>query len=169
MKKCTTLDQISVASPCQVPWESMQGDDRVRFCGQCQLHVYNLVEMTREEATELVERREGRTCVRFFRRSDGTVLTRDCPMGLRMVRRQVARGLAATAALLGLLVAAPVWAWARRGPISCGPNARGGSPLQRIIEWIDPQQGMPIAGGICAPPPVIVPTLSPASPPQPTP
>jgi hypothetical protein len=35
------------------------------------------------EAERLVVEKEGRLCVRFHRRADGTVLTRDCPVGLR--------------------------------------------------------------------------------------
>jgi hypothetical protein len=58
----------------------MHGDDRVRFCGDCKLNVYNLSWMTRLEATELIEQNEGRHCVRFFRRKDGTFVTRDCPV-----------------------------------------------------------------------------------------
>ena len=37
--------------------------------------------MTEEEALKLVEEREGRLCVRFYQRRDGTVLTTDCPVG----------------------------------------------------------------------------------------
>lgn len=60
----------------------MSGDDRVRFCGVCRLNVYNLSGMTRRDATELVQLVEGRLCVRFFRRKDGTLLTSDCPVGM---------------------------------------------------------------------------------------
>ena len=59
----------------------MYGDDRRRFCSQCKLNVYNLSGMTRDEAEQLVMNSEGRLCVRFFRRKDGTVLTQDCPAG----------------------------------------------------------------------------------------
>ena len=59
----------------------MEGDDRVRFCGECELNVYNLSSMTEDEALKLVEEREGRLCVRFYQREDGTVLTSDCPVG----------------------------------------------------------------------------------------
>ncbi len=53
----------------------MIGGDRVRFCGQCQLNVYNLSAMSRYEAESLIARTEGRLCVRFFRRKDGSILT----------------------------------------------------------------------------------------------
>jgi hypothetical protein len=36
------LDRIEIASPCTVEWDSMTGDDRSRFCGQCKLNVYNI-------------------------------------------------------------------------------------------------------------------------------
>jgi Carboxypeptidase regulatory-like domain len=85
------LHHLKVASPCSADWDSMAGTDRVRFCGQCELHVYNISDMTREEAIALVTRTEGRLCARFFRRSDGTILTRDCPTGFRAVRARASR------------------------------------------------------------------------------
>lgn len=72
------LDLIEVASPCPVPWESMQGDTRVRHCGQCRKNVYQLAEMTRNEAEALIMGAQGEVCVQLYRRADGTVVTRDC-------------------------------------------------------------------------------------------
>lgn len=69
----------------------MTGDDRVRFCDLCNLHVYNLAELTRTEAESLIANSEGRICARLFRRSDGTVITKDCPVGLRALRRRAAK------------------------------------------------------------------------------
>lgn len=63
----------------------MYGDDRVRFCSQCNLNVYNLSSMSRDEAEVLLLRTEGRSCVRYFARKDGTVLTKDCPIGLQAI------------------------------------------------------------------------------------
>jgi hypothetical protein len=84
------LDNVRVASPCNADWDQMLGNDRVRFCGQCNLNVYNLSSMTRAQAEQLIERTEGRLCVRYFRRADGSVLTQDCPVGLKAVRRRMA-------------------------------------------------------------------------------
>jgi hypothetical protein len=82
----------------------MEGGDRVRFCKECRLNVYNLSEMSRQEAEWLVRNREGRLCVRFFRRRDGTLLTRDCPVGFRArVRRYLAMAAAAVAAGISVL------------------------------------------------------------------
>lgn len=60
----------------------MKGDDRVRHCTQCKLNVYNLSALSEADAIKLVTERENRICVTFFRRADGTVLTRDCEGGL---------------------------------------------------------------------------------------
>ena len=76
------LNDIQIATPCPAKWEDMTGDDRTRFCGQCNLHVYNIVSMTGPEAETLIRQTEGRLCVRLHRRADGTVLTRDCPVGI---------------------------------------------------------------------------------------
>jgi len=67
----------------------MIGSEQMRFCGQCNLNVYNLSGMTRDAAESLIARNEGRLCVRFYRRADGSILTRDCPVGLRAIRDRV--------------------------------------------------------------------------------
>src|SRR5215204_5124227 len=87
----SNLDHVRVAAPCSADWDSMFGDDRVRFCGQCKLNVYNLSEMRRAEAELLVGRAEGRVCVRYFQRRDGSIITDNCPVGLRAIKRRLTR------------------------------------------------------------------------------
>jgi hypothetical protein len=91
------LDDVRIASPCPANWDDMVGDDRVRFCGQCTKNVYNLSAMPRAEAEALLregERRDAQQgagmCVRLYRRADGTVLTADCPDGVRRKKRRLA-------------------------------------------------------------------------------
>lgn len=69
----------------------MKGDDRVRFCELCNLNVYNFAQLTHREVNALVAKTEGRLCGRLYRRADNTVITKDCPVGLRAVRRRVSR------------------------------------------------------------------------------
>ena len=69
----------------------MIGGDQARFCGQCQLNVYNLSAMSKFEAEALIARTEGRLCVRFYRRKDGSILTDNCPIGLRALKRRAFR------------------------------------------------------------------------------
>ena len=78
----------------------MIGDERVRFCGQCELNVYNLSAMTKAQAENLIVRTEGRLCVRFYRRPDGSILTQDCPVGLRALRQRMSRIRRAVASML---------------------------------------------------------------------
>ena len=92
MRKFTNpLDNIHVASPCPANWNEMYGNERKRFCGDCKLNVYNLSDMTRQEAENLLLNSEGRLCVRFFRRADGTVLTKNCPVGWQSAKRRISR------------------------------------------------------------------------------
>lgn len=59
--------------------------------------------MTADEAKNLITDREGRLCIRLYKRADGTVLTKDCPVGLRAYRKRVAKlAGAALTAVLGL-------------------------------------------------------------------
>lgn len=72
-----SLNVLNVQSPCRVPWRSMSGNDRVRFCGQCRKNVYNLSAMTSSEAESLLRSGHQTPCVRYFRRFDGSVITSD--------------------------------------------------------------------------------------------
>lgn len=83
-----------------VGWQAMKGNEQVRFCAECQLNVYNLSGMTRKQAEAIVRQTEGRICARFYRRADGTILTRDCPVGLRALRRRAVKIAGATATAL---------------------------------------------------------------------
>jgi hypothetical protein len=83
------LDNVHVATPCKADWNQMIGTEQVRFCAQCSLNVFNLSLMTRTEAESLIARTEGRLCVKFYRRRDGSIITRDCPVGLAAIRRRV--------------------------------------------------------------------------------
>ena len=149
-----SLDQIRVASPCSMKWDDLTpvgGGETVRHCGQCRLNVYNLSAMTRDEATALVENAEGRVCAGFFRRADGTVLTRDCPVGVRAARLRIARMAGRLGAALGLLLT---------GGALAGAKARGDGvrlaylePFATIRAWLmgpAPQQAQTlIMGEVC--------------------
>jgi hypothetical protein len=97
----TSLDVIQIQNPCPESWDEMHGDSRVRFCDHCRLNVYNLSDMSRDEAQALLTAREGRLCVRYYQRRDGGVVTRDCKGGLRKrVMRAATFAASATVALL---------------------------------------------------------------------
>ena len=97
------VNSLRVASPCSVGWETMTGDERTRHCQLCSLNVYDVSALTAVEVEDLILKREGRVCIRMYRRADGTVLTKDCPVGLRAVQRRAARFAGATlAAIFGL-------------------------------------------------------------------
>lgn len=100
------VQRVEIASPCTARWEKMIGDERVRFCADCRLNVYNLSAMTEEDGEALIRANEGRLCARIYRRSDGTILTRDCPVGLAAMRRRAlhcgTRIAAALAFIIGL-------------------------------------------------------------------
>jgi hypothetical protein len=151
------LELITVASPCTAPWDAMNGDDRVRFCGQCSQHVYNLSELTQTQAEDLVQEHEGKMCVRFYRRADGTMLTKDCPVGWRAIQRRVLMiGGAAAAALvvvLGLITASALAAGGRDNR-----GVRAANPVQRAWDWLFPPpvcvMGEPVpVGPVGGPPP----------------
>jgi hypothetical protein len=94
------LNSIKVASPCSADWNEMIGDARKRFCGECKLNVYNLSEMSKQDAEQLLLKSEGRLCVRFYQRNDGTVITQDCPVGWKAFQQRVSKVSAAVVSLV---------------------------------------------------------------------
>lgn len=114
----TPVDRLRVASPCPANWDQMSGNDRVRFCDLCNLHVYNISRLSRKEAEAVITNTEGRICARVYRRSDGTVITKDCPVGLRAIRRRAAK------------VAGAVFAAMLSACVTVFPRARSSSAIQ---------------------------------------
>ena len=77
--------------------------------------------MTGEEVEDLIRRTEGRLCVRFYRRKDGTILTRNCPVGLQAVKEKVSRiSTAIAAALPGFLAHLGLLLWIDRDRVETG-------------------------------------------------
>lgn len=84
----------------------MRGNDRVRHCPKCNLNVYNIAGMSSAEVEHLVRNHEGLLCGRLYRRSDGTTLTKNCPVGFRAAVRRISRiAGAALSAVMGTTLA----------------------------------------------------------------
>ncbi|OJY28541.1 MAG: hypothetical protein BGO98_05570 [Myxococcales bacterium 68-20] len=143
------LDQVRIASPCNASWDEMLGDERVRFCVSCEKNVYNLSAMPREDAERLLQERVGKElCVRFYQRADGTILTEDCPVGVKKKRRKK----------LALAVAgAGAMAFAATSMLTRGLCATQGSPEPfvmgemglppEMVQQVDPAPPVPPVGG----------------------
>lgn len=72
------LFAIALDYKCPISWRDMEGDDYKRHCATCKQNVYNISRMTRAEAVAFIQETEGKECVSFYQRRDGTVVTRDC-------------------------------------------------------------------------------------------
>ena len=104
------VDQLQLASPCAAKWKDMRGDDRTRLCLACEKNVYNLASMTRREIHALIVETEGQFCGRLYKRKDGTVLTADCPLGIREKVGLAAHRLSLTVFLAAMAVVLAVLA-----------------------------------------------------------
>jgi len=103
------FDHVRRASPCRARWDKMSGDGRVRACATCAASVYDLSELTRDEAEALLAKNENdqaETCARVYEREDGTLLAADCAVGAR--RRRFWRVVAVAVATLGATTLAAI-------------------------------------------------------------
>jgi hypothetical protein len=142
------LESIQIASPCTAKWDEMVGDERARFCSHCQKDVFNLSAMPRDEAESFMRERTSDVCVRLYKRADGTVLTSDCPVGVKRKRRRKA----AFAAVGGGLLAAGALLRMASTPIAPPIEAMG-------LMTATPMMGAPLPD--VEPPPVPDPVATP--------
>jgi hypothetical protein len=117
----------------------MKGDDRTRFCSECNLHVYNFAELTRDEAEALVNSQAGqRLCGRVFRRPDGTIITRDCSLIRRAARRTATLAVSFVAGALLSIIAGVAWATMPSNPRWPRLSPRNVEPFRTALNWLDP-------------------------------
>ena len=91
MASKTFLKNITIPQPCNADWDSMIGNDQVRFCKHCNLDVHNLSSLTRSQAERLVARSNGRLCIRYYRDPLGVPLTQPVKQKLHHIGRRVSR------------------------------------------------------------------------------
>ncbi|MEA2733933.1 MAG: hypothetical protein QOE14_384 [Humisphaera sp.] len=146
-----TLDVIDIAKPCPADWDEMRGDEQVRFCKHCSLNVYNLSAMSRAAAEQLVAEREGRVCVRFYRRLDGTVITRDCEGGWKLAAKKLGR-FARTATAVVLTAALTPLGFSRW--LNAAPTDKSSSSSSTPTVCVKPPEANPraIMGDMIEPP-----------------
>ena len=130
MSTLISLESVHIANPCSADWGKMQGDDRVRFCQSCAKNVFNLSELSRVEAEKLITEKQGNLCVQYYQRADGTILTDDCPVSLKIVRRPF-KWLAASFA--ALLVAAGATQASTPVKGEPAPSRVKSKPVKRVI------------------------------------
>jgi len=85
------LNNVTINSPCSADWNSMIGNDQVRFCEHCNLDVHNLSRMTRSQAERLVARSNGRLCIRYHHDPTGRPVTLPVGQRLHRISRRVSR------------------------------------------------------------------------------
>lgn len=165
------LSQIQIASPCSARWEDMQGDAVTRNCADCKLQVHNLSEMSSEAAEEFLQSHvgKGRVCARFYRRADGTILTKDCPVGIALWRKRARHAVGRVAAAMLFLATGGFVATAQQRE-NLTQRLRTAQPFRTVCEWVNPTAAPPppvrvlrmaVMGDICVPPP---PKAAPAAP-----
>lgn len=118
--------------------------------------------MTREEAHQLIAQREGRVCVRLYRRADGTVITADCPIGRRHATRPMWWSVTGFVALMAS--GAAVWSRPAAPANHSAPaiqtplvdRARTWPVVGAVVNRVSPQPVM--MGDIAMPPAPVAPT-----------
>ncbi|MFN8659189.1 MAG: hypothetical protein U0105_22845 [Candidatus Obscuribacterales bacterium] len=130
------MKHAEIAAPCSAKWDEMTGDDKMRFCGECKLHVLNASAMTDEEVMRALQRTltGERVCMRLYRRDDGTFLTQNCPKGLQLIRQRAQEAVRRVAALFSGTLALVM---------TCAASAAPGNSNNNKPIWHSIVQGAP--------------------------
>jgi hypothetical protein len=120
--KRTRLETLRVVSPCLEGWDRMTGDDRTRHCQRCEKNVFDVSQLSRDEAERLLKRTNGDLCVRLKRRPDGSIVTRVSDPVAPVVPIRLRRAGPVAGAALGLVLGVSGAAYAQE-PIENQPVA----------------------------------------------
>jgi len=130
-KSKLSLNNVMIAAPCSIRWEQMtpvedSDSDIKRLCNQCNLHVYNVSNMTRSEAETFLSEQSHSVCLGLYRRKDGTLITKDCPFGVKLLNRARYRFASICASVLAVfgVTIIPVSAQDRGARFGIGVNTQ---------------------------------------------
>lgn len=128
---------LTVNSPCTAEWDSMAGNEQVRFCEHCEKSVHNLSAMTRKDALRFVRANAVGVCVRFYSDPRGRTLHEPATKLHRITRRasKMAAGAFGAALALGATVLAQT------------PSGRQEAAAARI----DTREGSSLTGTVLGP------------------
>lgn len=100
--------ELEIKTPCTADWDSMIGNDRIRFCEHCNLTVNDLSQLTPKRVRRLIIKSKGRLCVRYRLLPDGAPLLKAVPKKIHTIGRRASRIAAgAFTATLSLATAVP--------------------------------------------------------------
>ena len=81
------LDVLTTPTPCDMPWELMEGNGCARVCPECTREVHDVTLMDAVDAEAfLAERLAEPPKLRLRRRPDGRLMETECPRGARRRR-----------------------------------------------------------------------------------
>lgn len=152
-----SLEVVGVQTPCHERWDAMHGDAQKRFCDQCEKHVHNLSEMTRDEAEALVNANPTGLCIRMYKDEQGNVITADTSRVEQQRRRAAFGWLPWLGVLAGAASAVLIWIGVTRPPTQ--PTCMMGveEPLPAPQAQPAPAKQPPVIHQGGASPPIVLP------------
>lgn len=93
--------QFEITSPCTEDWDSMCGNDQIRFCIHCQRSVHDFSQLNRKQIRKLIAGSNGRLCVRYSQVNPRPVVSA-IPVLYKIGRRTSKLVAGAFSATLGL-------------------------------------------------------------------
>ena len=148
------LKNLTIPSPCSADWDSMKGNDLVRFCEHCDLSVHNLSQMTRHQAQRLVSQSNRRLCVQFVSDQNGKPLLAEAGMKLHRISRRVSRiaagAFSATLSVTSAVAHSPDSGQSRYAEVATIAQPAAHSGAASVSGTVSDQNGAVISGATVA-------------------
>ena len=70
-----SLENLEIKNPCQMDWEEMMGNEKVRRCERCQQSIYNISELTRRRALKVLNQPNEKICISYLQDENKQIIT----------------------------------------------------------------------------------------------
>jgi hypothetical protein len=145
-KPCKSIDNYRPATRCDSVWNKGDNKERVGFCEQCKLQVYDFAGLDLPEAEEIIFNRENRRQAPLFKRADGKFLTSDCPVAVKRKQTLLFAGIGGAAILAVVFYICATLPPPPKPAVSAGNVAPRGNaparsaPLVEVKPFVPPAQ-----------------------------
>lgn len=152
MSEKDPFPQLHIASPCDQDWETMSGNDRVRFCEHCRLSVHHVDLANRKQIRRLIARSGDRLCVTYVQPPSRVSAI---PILHKIGRRTSALAAGAFSATLGITNA-----MAATSPLTRPALPNDVATAARLFDHFSSVEGGTIRGTISDPVGAVIPNAS---------
>lgn len=96
------VDRLKIDFPCTADWNQMRGNERIRYCEECNKYVYDFARLPRRQVEEMMAASPGRICAKLTYKNNSLVFLDSKPRPRPESHRASPLAAAILTAMLGI-------------------------------------------------------------------